>query len=41
MVAEFAWFLTELTTIGVDTPEELESAERLMKNDPTLARYMI
>ena len=33
--------LTELTTIGVDTPEELESAERLMKNDPTLARYMI
>ena len=33
--------LTELTTIGVVTPEELESAERLMKNDPTLARYMI
>ena len=33
--------LTELTTIGVDTPEELKNAEILMKNDPTLARYMI
>jgi 3-deoxy-manno-octulosonate cytidylyltransferase (CMP-KDO synthetase) len=32
--------LTEATTIGVDTPEELRDAERLMENDRTMARYL-
>lgn len=32
--------LTEARTIGVDTPEELQEAEALMTNDPTLARYL-
>ena len=27
-------------TIGVDTPEELAEAERELKNDPTLSRYL-
>jgi len=32
--------LTESPTIGVDTPQELKEAERLMNNDPTLLRYL-
>jgi 3-deoxy-manno-octulosonate cytidylyltransferase (CMP-KDO synthetase) len=32
--------LTEAVTIGVDTPQELKDAEELMKQDPTLARYL-
>lgn len=32
--------LTEAITIGVDTPEELKDAERLITNDSTLARYL-
>jgi 3-deoxy-manno-octulosonate cytidylyltransferase (CMP-KDO synthetase) len=32
--------LTEAITIGVDTPQELAEAARLMKNDPTRARYL-
>ena len=31
--------LTEAVTIGVDTPEELKEAERLMQADPTLSFY--
>lgn len=31
--------LTEATTIGVDTPEELEEAALILKSDPVLARY--
>lgn len=33
--------LTEAVTIGVDTPQELKDAEELMKNDPTLPRYLM
>ncbi|MBT4556798.1 MAG: 3-deoxy-manno-octulosonate cytidylyltransferase [Nitrospina sp.] len=32
--------LTQATTIGVDTPQELKDAEELMNDDPTLARYL-
>jgi 3-deoxy-manno-octulosonate cytidylyltransferase (CMP-KDO synthetase) len=32
--------LTEVVTIGVDTPKELKDAETLMKQDATLARYL-
>jgi 3-deoxy-manno-octulosonate cytidylyltransferase (CMP-KDO synthetase) len=32
--------LTERITIGVDTPQELKDAEKLMNDDPTLARYL-
>jgi 3-deoxy-manno-octulosonate cytidylyltransferase (CMP-KDO synthetase) len=32
--------LTEAITIGVDTPQELKDAEELMKNDPTLSKYL-
>jgi 3-deoxy-manno-octulosonate cytidylyltransferase (CMP-KDO synthetase) len=32
--------LTEATTIGVDTPEELREAERLMRYDPIMAGYL-
>jgi 3-deoxy-manno-octulosonate cytidylyltransferase (CMP-KDO synthetase) len=32
--------LTEATTIGVDTPQELKDAEELMKNDPAMDRYL-
>jgi len=32
--------LTESVTIGVDTPQELKDAEKLMNDDPTLARYL-
>ncbi len=31
--------LTEALTIGVDTPEELQQAEQLLKNDPVLGQY--
>ena len=33
--------LTEAVTIGVDTPQELKDAEKLMNNDPTLAQYLV
>lgn len=33
--------LTESITIGVDTPQELKDAEELMKNDPTLSKYLM
>ena len=33
--------LTEAITIGVDTPQELKDAEKLMDDDPTLAQYLI
>lgn len=33
--------LTEAITIGVDTPQELKDAEELMKNDPTLSKYLV
>lgn len=32
--------LTETTTIGVDTSQELKAAERLMTEDPTLGKYL-
>lgn len=32
--------LTEAVTLGVDTPLELKEAEVLMKEDPTMARYL-
>jgi 3-deoxy-manno-octulosonate cytidylyltransferase (CMP-KDO synthetase) len=32
--------LTERATIGVDTPEELREAERVMQGDPNMARYL-
>lgn len=32
--------LTEATTIGVDTPEELKAAEAIMTDDLTLKRYI-
>jgi 3-deoxy-manno-octulosonate cytidylyltransferase (CMP-KDO synthetase) len=32
--------LTDATTIGVDTPDELRAAEALMAGDPTMARYL-
>ena len=32
--------LTEAITIGVDTPQELKDAEKLMSSDPTLAQYL-
>jgi 3-deoxy-manno-octulosonate cytidylyltransferase (CMP-KDO synthetase) len=32
--------LTEAVTIGVDTPQELADAERLLAADPTLAEYL-
>lgn len=32
--------LTDAVTIGVDTPEELKAAEELMRDDPTLAKYL-
>lgn len=32
--------LTEAVTIGVDTPQELKDAEELMREDPTMARYL-
>lgn len=32
--------LTEALTIGVDTPEELLAAEKLLRDDPALARYL-
>lgn len=32
--------LTNCITIGVDTPKELEDAEKLMRNDPTMPRYL-
>jgi 3-deoxy-manno-octulosonate cytidylyltransferase (CMP-KDO synthetase) len=33
--------LTEAVTIGVDTPQELKEAEKLMDDDPAiLAHYM-
>lgn len=32
--------LTKGQALGVDTPEELHLAERLMADDPTLARYL-
>lgn len=32
--------LTEAVTIGVDTPEELVEAEKLLRDDPALARYL-
>ena len=32
--------LTEAITIGVDTPQELKDAEKLMNDDPTLAQYL-
>jgi 3-deoxy-manno-octulosonate cytidylyltransferase (CMP-KDO synthetase) len=32
--------LTEAVTLGVDTPQELKDAEELMKDDPTMARYL-
>ncbi|MFK5893433.1 MAG: 3-deoxy-manno-octulosonate cytidylyltransferase [Pseudomonadota bacterium] len=31
---------TDAITIGVDTPQELEDAELLMNDDPTLAKYL-
>jgi 3-deoxy-manno-octulosonate cytidylyltransferase (CMP-KDO synthetase) len=33
--------LTEAATIGVDTPQELEDAEVLMKDDSFLSRYLV
>ena len=33
--------LTESVTIGVDTPQELEDAEKLMNDDPTLDQYLM
>ncbi len=32
--------LTEATTIGVDTPDEMLESEQLMSSDPTLKRYL-
>jgi 3-deoxy-manno-octulosonate cytidylyltransferase (CMP-KDO synthetase) len=32
--------LTEATTIGVDTPQELRDAEELMRRDPAMRRYL-
>jgi len=32
--------LTEAVTIGVDTPQELQQAEELMRGDPTLVDYL-
>jgi 3-deoxy-manno-octulosonate cytidylyltransferase (CMP-KDO synthetase) len=32
--------LTELTTIGVDTPQELADVDKLMKADPTINDYL-
>ena len=32
--------LTEGVTIGVDTPQELQEAEKLMKEDSTTVRYL-
>lgn len=32
--------LTEAVTIGVDTPQELKDAEKLMSKDPTLRQYL-
>jgi 3-deoxy-manno-octulosonate cytidylyltransferase (CMP-KDO synthetase) len=32
--------LTEAITIGVDTPQELQDAEVLMKDDLTLSQYI-
>ena len=32
--------LTEALTIGVDTAEELAEAERLLRDDPTVSRYL-
>ena len=32
--------LTEAVTIGIDTPAELEAAEELMADDPTMAQYL-
>ena len=32
---------TEAVTIGVDTPRELQEAEKLIKEDPTITRYSI
>ena len=31
---------TDLSTIGVDTPQELEYSEDLMKNDLILSKYL-
>lgn len=33
--------LTEAVTIGVDTPQELKDAEVLMKQDPSMSRYLL
>jgi 3-deoxy-manno-octulosonate cytidylyltransferase (CMP-KDO synthetase) len=33
--------LTEAVTIGVDTPQELEDAEVLMRDDTSLSRYLV
>jgi 3-deoxy-manno-octulosonate cytidylyltransferase (CMP-KDO synthetase) len=32
--------LTEAMTIGVDTPQELQDAERLLTHDPVMAQYL-
>jgi 3-deoxy-manno-octulosonate cytidylyltransferase (CMP-KDO synthetase) len=32
--------ITEAFTIGVDTPEELAEAEKLLRDDPNVARYL-
>jgi len=32
--------LTDAFTIGVDTPAELAEAERHLRNDPALSRYL-
>ena len=32
--------LTEATTLGVDTPQELKDAEKIMNGDPTLDQYL-
>ena len=32
--------LTEAVTIGVDTPEELVEADRLLRDDPVVSRYL-
>ena len=33
--------LTESVTIGVDTPQELEDAEKIMNDDPALDQYLM
>jgi 3-deoxy-manno-octulosonate cytidylyltransferase (CMP-KDO synthetase) len=33
--------LTESVTIGVDTPQELEEAKELMRNDPAMSHYLL